>query len=57
MAKVAKNKKNTQNFLKETNKKPVSANTLALPYPKLPNNALRLDGGPSQSQATQDPSQ
>ena len=55
--KSGQKQKNTQNFLKETNKKPISANTLALPYPKRPNNALRLDGGPSQSQATQDPSQ
>ena len=54
---MAKNKTKQNNFLKETNKKPISANTLALPYPKLPNIALRLDGGPSQSQATQDPSQ
>lgn len=52
-----KKKKKTENFLKETNKKPISANTLALPSSKLPNTALRLDGGPSQSQATQDPSQ
>ena len=55
--KKKKKKKNTENFLKETNKKPISANTLALPSSKLPNIALRLDGGPSQSQATQDPSQ
>lgn len=55
--KSGQNQKNPENFLKETNKKPVSANTLALPSTKLPNTALRLDGGPSQSQATQDPSQ
>ena len=55
--KSGKNKKKTENFLKETNKKTISANTLALPSSKLPNTALRLDGGPTQSQATQDPSQ
>ena len=55
--KSGQNKKKTENFLKETNKKTISANTLALPSSKLPNTALRLDGGPCQSQATQDPSQ
>ena len=55
MTKVAKNKKTK--IPKETIKKLISANTLALPYPKLPNTALRLDGGPSQSQAAQDHSQ
>lgn len=55
MTKVAKNKKTK--IPEETIKKLISANTLALPYPKLPNTALRLYGGPSQSQASQDPPQ
>lgn len=56
MTKVAKNKKKPK-IPKETIKKLISANTLALPYPKLPNTALRLYGGASQSQASQDPPQ